>query len=109
MSNLQRISMYLRSYDPTSLARAVTSIVETASRSGASVSGPVPFPKRIRKFTVLRSPHVNKEARDQFEIASHCRLITLEIPPQSSAIGALRELKLGSDVSIQIKLWGKES
>ncbi|ETZ04752.1 MULTISPECIES: 30S ribosomal protein S10 [Holospora] len=104
MSNSQKITMYLRSYDSASLARAVNSIVETASRSGANVSGPIPFPKRVRKFTVLRSPHVNKEARDQFEIASHCRFIILEIPEQSSVIEALKGLDLGSDVDVQIKV-----
>ncbi|ETZ07209.1 30S ribosomal protein S10 [Holospora obtusa F1] len=105
MSGSQKITMYLRSYDSASLARAVSSIVETASRSGAKVSGPIPFPKRVRKFTVLRSPFANKEARDQFEIDSYCRLVILEIPEQfsSTVIEALKLLDLGSNVDVQIK------
>jgi len=104
MSKLQKINIYLESYNPNSLSRAVDAIIETASRSGSKVSGPIPFPVRTQKFTVLRAPHAHKESQDQFEIRTHRRLVTLEIPPQSSAVGALRELKLGFDVVIQIKV-----
>ena len=85
------------------LDASATQIADTAQRTGARVSGPVPLPTEIKKFTVLTSPHVDKDARDQFEIRTHKRLIDI-VDPTQKTMEALMELNLPSGVDIQIKL-----
>ena len=85
------------------LDASASQIAETAQRTGARVSGPVPLPTEIKKFTVLTSPHVDKDARDQFEIRTHKRLIDI-VDPTQKTMEALMELNLPSGVDIQIKL-----
>lgn len=99
----QKIRIKLKAFDYRILDKAVKDIVSTAKRTGAEVVGPIPLPTRIEKFTVLRSPHVNKDARDQFEIRTHKRLIDIfEHNPQT--IDALMKLELSAGVDVEIKL-----
>ncbi len=97
------ISIKLRSFDHRHLDRSVGEIVDTAQRTGATVAGPIPLPTEIRKFTVLRSPHVNKKSRDQFEIRTHKRLIRI-LEPTAQTIDALMKLDLSAGVDVEIKL-----
>ena len=98
----QRIRVKLRSYDAKLLDRSAEKIVTTTNRSGAKISGPIPLPTKIEKFCVLRSPHVNKKAREQFEIRTHKRLIDI-IDPNSDTVEALMKLELPAGVSVDIK------
>ncbi|QAR32777.1 30S ribosomal protein S10 [Geovibrio thiophilus] len=99
----QKIRIKLKAFDFRILDKAVRDIVNTAMRTGARVVGPVPLPTRIEKFSVLRSPHVDKKAREQFEIRTHKRLIDIfEHNPQT--IDALMKLELSAGVDVEIKL-----
>jgi len=97
------ISIKLRSFDHRHLDRSVGEIVDTAQRTGATVAGPIPLPTEIRKFTVLRSPHVDKKSRDQFEMRTHKRLIRI-LEPTAQTIDALMKLDLSAGVDVEIKL-----
>ncbi len=99
----QRIRIRLKSYDHRSIDRATTEIVETARRTGARIQGPVPLPTRIKKFTILISPHVNKKARDQYEMRVHSRLVDI-LSPDPATVDALMKLNLASGVNIQISV-----
>ncbi len=85
------------------LDQSVHEIVETAKRTGAKVAGPIPLPTRINKFTVLRSPHVDKKSREQFEMRNHKRLVDI-IDPTQKTLDALTELDLPAGVHVEIKL-----
>jgi small subunit ribosomal protein S10 len=99
----QKIRIKLRSYDHRQLDNAVKDIVNTAKRTGASIVGPIPLPVKVEKFTVTRSPHVDKNSREQFEIRTHKRLIDIyEHNPQT--IDALMKLELAAGVDVEIKL-----
>ncbi|MCD8493484.1 MAG: 30S ribosomal protein S10 [Geovibrio sp.] len=99
----QKIRIKLKAFDFRILDKAVRDIVNTAMRTGARVVGPVPLPTRTEKFTVLRSPHVDKKGREQFEIRTHKRLIDIfEHNPQT--IDALMKLELSAGVDVEIKL-----
>jgi len=99
----QKIRIKLKAYDHTILDKAVKDIVNTAKRTGAGIIGPIPLPTRIEKFTVIRSPHVNKSSREQFEIRTHKRLIDIfDHNPQT--IDALMKLELSAGVDVEIKL-----
>ncbi len=99
----QKIRIRLKAYDYKLLDQSVEEIVETAKRTGAQVSGPIPLPTRIEKFTVLRSPHVDKKSRDQFEIRTHKRLIDI-LEPTPQTVDALMKLDLSAGVDVEIKL-----
>ncbi len=99
----QRIRIKLKAFDHKLLDQSAEQIVDTAERTGAVVAGPVPLPTRIQKFCVIRSPHVDKDSREQFEIRTHKRLIDI-LDPTSKAIDALTKLNLPSGVDIEIKL-----
>ena len=99
----QRIRISLRAFDHRLLDHSVNEIVDTAKRSGARVCGPIPLPTRINKYTVLRSPHVNKKSRDQFEMRNHKRLIDI-VEPTQKTLDALTELDLPAGVHVEIKL-----
>lgn len=103
VSSRQRIRIRLKSYDHRVLDRSAKQIVETAERTGAAVAGPVPLPTRIRKYTVIRSPFIDKDSRDQFEIRTHKRLIDI-FDPTSRTVDTLMRLQLPSGVDIEIKL-----
>lgn len=98
----QRIRIRLKAYDQRLLDLATADIVETAKRTGAGVAGPIPMPTRCEKFTVLRSPHVNRKSREQFEQRTHKRLIDI-LNPNAKTIDALKGLNLPAGVDIKIK------
>ncbi len=99
----QKIRIKLKAYDHRVLDMSVKEIVDTAQRTGARVAGPIPLPTRISKFTVLRSPHVDKKSREQFEIRTHKRLIDIyDSTPQT--VDALMKLELAAGVDVEIKL-----
>jgi len=99
----QRIRINLNAFDYRLLDASVLEIVETAKRTGARIAGPIPLPTRITKYTVLRSPHVDKKSREQFEIRRHKRLVDIVNPTQKT-LDALRELDLPAGVDVQIKV-----
>ncbi len=101
--NRQNIRIHLRAYDNKVLDISTQEIVNTAKRTGAQVKGPVPLPTRIEKFTVLRSPHIDKKSREQFETRTHKRLIDI-VEPTPQTIEALMKLDLASGVDIEIKI-----
>ena len=97
-----KIRIRLKGYDSSNLDRSVQSIVETVDRTGGRISGPVPLPTRREKFCVLRSPHVNKKSREQFEIRTHNRMIDI-LEPTQATIDALMKLDLSPGVDVAIK------
>ena len=99
---LPRIRIKLKAYDHRLLDQSVQEIVETAKRTGAKVSGPIPLPTKREIYTVLRSPVIDKKSREQFELATHKRLMEL-IEPTAKTIDALRRLNLPSGVDVEIK------
>ncbi len=99
----QRIRIRLKGYDHKTLDRSAEQIVETAERSGAAVAGPIPLPTHIERFTVNRSPFIDKDSREQFEIRTHKRLIDI-YDPTSRTVDSLTRLQLPSGVDIEIKL-----
>ena len=99
----QKIRIRLKAFDYRLIDQSAAEIVETAKRTGAIVKGPVPLPTRIQRFDVLRSPHVNKTARDQFEIRTHQRLMDI-VDPTEKTVDALMKLDLPAVVDVEIKV-----
>ncbi len=99
----QRIRIRLKAFDHRLIDRSAREIVETAKRTGAHVKGPIPLPTRKERFTVLISPHVNKDARDQYEIRTHKRVMDI-VDPTDKTVDALMKLDLAAGVDVQIKL-----
>ncbi len=99
----QRIRIRLKAFDHRLLDRSVREIVETVKRTGASIKGPIPLPTRINKYCVLRSPHVDKKSREQFEIRTHKRLMDIMEPTQNT-VDALMKLDLPAGVDVEIRL-----
>ncbi len=99
----QTIRIRLRAYDHRILDKSTLDIVETAKRTGAKVSGPIPLPTRIEKFSVNRSPHVNKKSAEQFEIRTHKRLLDI-VDPTARTVDELKKLNLPAGVDISIKI-----
>jgi len=99
----QRIRIKLKAYDHRLLDLAAAQIIETGQRTGADVVGPVPLPTRIEKFTVIRSPFIDKDSREQFEIRTHKRLIDV-LDPTQKTVDALSRLSLPSGVDISVKM-----
>ena len=99
----RRIRIKLKAYDHRVLDESAGQIVETAEQTGARVAGPVPLPTHIRKFCVIRSPHIDKDSQEHFEIRTHKRLIDI-LEPTSKTIDALTRLNLPAGVDIEIKL-----
>ncbi|HEY48538.1 MAG TPA: 30S ribosomal protein S10 [Dehalococcoidia bacterium] len=99
----QKIRIKLKAFDHRILDQSAVQIVEAAERTGAAVVGPVPLPTHIKKFCVIRSPHVDKDSREQFEIRTHKRLIDI-VDPTTKTIDALTTLNLPAGVDIEIKL-----
>ncbi len=99
----QRIRIRLKAFDHRLIDSSTAEIVETARRTGAQVKGPIPLPTRKEKFTVLISPHVNKDARDQYEIRTHKRLLDI-VDPTEKTVDALMKLDLAAGVEVQISL-----
>jgi len=99
----QSIRIRLKAFDHKLIDTSTQEIVETARRTGAQIRGPIPLPTRKEKYTVLISPHVNKDARDQYEIRTHKRLIDI-VEPTEKTVGALMKLNLAAGVEVQISL-----
>jgi len=99
----QRIRIRLKAHDHKIIDQSASQIVDTAQRTGAVVAGPVPLPTRIAKYTVLRSPFIDKDSREQFEMRTHKRLIDI-LEPTSKTVDALMRLNLPAGVNIEIKL-----
>jgi small subunit ribosomal protein S10 len=97
-----RIRIRLRAYDARLLDKSTLEIVDTVRRTGAQVAGPIPLPTRISRYTVLRSPHVNKKSREQFEIRTHKRLLDI-LEPSQETLDALMKLELAAGVDVKIK------
>lgn len=100
----QRIRIRLKAFDHRLIDRSASEIVETAKRTGAQIRGPIPLPTRKERVTVLISPHVNKDARDQYEIRTHKRLMDI-VDPNDKTVDALMKLDLAAGVDVQIKLY----
>ncbi len=100
----QKIRIRLRAYDHRLLDQSATEIVERANRTGARVAGPIPLPTAISRYTVLRSPHVDKKSREQFEIRTHKRVLDI-LEPKAQTIDALMKLDLAAGVDVEIKLY----
>ncbi len=98
-----KIRIRLKAYDHKLLDQSSVDIVDTARKTGARIVGPVPLPTRINKFTVLRSPHVNKKSREQFEIRTHKRMMDI-LEPTQQTVDALMKLDLSPGVDVEIKL-----
>ncbi len=99
----QQIRIRLKAFDHRLIDQSTQEIVETAKRTGAQVRGPIPLPTRKERFTVLVSPHVNKDARDQYEIRTHKRLVDI-VQPTDKTVDALMKLDLAAGVDVQIAL-----
>lgn len=99
----QKIRIHLKAYDHKLLDQSAEEIVETAKRTGAKVVGPIPLPTIINKYCVLRSPHVDKKSREQFEIRTHKRLLDI-LEPTQQTVDALMRLDLSAGVDVEIKL-----
>ncbi|GAB4404383.1 MAG: 30S ribosomal protein S10 [Bacteriovoracaceae bacterium] len=97
-----RLRIKLRAYDYKLLDKSVNEIVQTAKETGARVAGPIPLPTEINKFTVLRSPHIDKKSREQFEMRTHKRLIDI-VDPTQQTVDSLMKLDLSAGVDVEIK------
>ena len=99
----QKIRIRLKAFDHRLLDQSAREIVETAKRTGAQVKGPIPLPTKKERFTILISPHVNKDARDQYELRTHKRMMDI-VDPTDKTVDALMKLDLAAGVDVQIKL-----
>ncbi len=99
----QNIRIRLKAFDHRVLDQSAREIVSTAQRTGATVRGPIPLPTRIEKYTVLRSPHIDKKSREQFEIRTHKRVLDI-VDPTPQTVDALMKLDLAAGVDVEIKL-----
>jgi small subunit ribosomal protein S10 len=100
----QKIRIRLRGYDHKLIDQSAAEIVERAKRTGARVAGPIPLPTAISRYTVLRSPHVDKKSREQFEVRTHKRVLDI-LDPKQQTIDALMKLDLASGIDVEIKLY----
>ncbi len=98
----QKITIRLEAFDHEALDSSATEIVDTAKRTGARVAGPIPLPTRIERYTVLRSPHIDKKSREQFEIRTHKRLIYIT-DPTAKTVDSISRLTLPAGVDIRVK------
>ncbi len=99
----QRIRIRLKAFDHRLVDQSAAQIVETAEKTGATVAGPIPLPTKIERITVIRSPHIDKDSREQFEIRTHKRLIDI-LDPTPKTVDALMKLNLPAGVEIELKL-----
>ncbi|WP_041641963.1 30S ribosomal protein S10 [Magnetococcus marinus] len=99
----QKIRIRLKAFDHRILDQSTGEIVQTARRTGADIRGPIPLPTKINRYTVLRSPHVDKKSREQFEIRTHKRIIDI-VNPTPQTVDALMKLDLAAGVNVEIKL-----
>ena len=107
MATKQKIRIRLKAFDYKLIDQSALEIVDTAKRTGASVAGPIPLPTRTNKYTVNRSPHVDKKSRDQFEIRTHKRLLDILNPTQNT-VDTLMRLDLPAGVDVEIKVFSRQ-
>ncbi len=103
---MEKIRLKLKAYDHRVLDRSVTAIVDSVKRTGAEIRGPIPLPTKIKKYTVLRSPHVNKDSREQFEMRMHARLIDI-VSATTDTVDSLMKLDLAPEVNVEVRAMGK--
>ncbi len=99
---MEKIRLKLKAYDHRVLDRSVSAIVDAVRRTGAELRGPIPMPTKIKRYTVLRSPHINKDSREQFEIRIHSRMIDI-VSATSETIDSLMKLDLAPEVEVEIR------
>jgi len=104
---MEKIRLKLKAYDHRVLDRSVASIIEAVKRTGAELIGPIPMPTKIRKYTVLKSPHVNKDSREQFEIRVHSRMIDI-VSATPDTVDSLMKLDLAPEVDVEVRSMGQE-
>jgi len=102
---MEKIRLKLKAYDHRVLDRSVAAIVEAVQRTGAEIRGPIPLPTKIKKYTVLRSPHVNKDSREQFEMRMHARLIDI-VAATGDTVDSLMKLDLAPEVNVEVRAMG---
>jgi small subunit ribosomal protein S10 len=103
---MEKIRLKLKAYDHRILDRSVAAIVEAVKRTGASIRGPILLPTKIRKYTVLKSPHVNKDSREQFEIRSHARMVDI-VSATPETVDSLMKLDLAPEVDVEVRSMDK--
>ncbi len=103
---MEKIRLKLKAYDHNVLDRSVAAIVEAVKRTGAEIKGPIPLPTKIKRYTVLRSPHINKDSREQFEIRIHTRMIDI-ISATGDTVDSLMKLDLAPEVNVEVRAMGK--
>ncbi len=103
---MERIRLKLKAYDHRVLDRSVQAIVDAVKRTGSELRGPIPLPTKIKRYTVLRSPHINKDSREQFEIRVHARLIDI-VAASTDTIDSLMKLDLAPEVEVEIRQMDK--
>lgn len=99
---MEKLRLKLKAYDNRVLDRSVAQIIDAAKRTGSELIGPIPLPTKIRKYTVLRSPHINKDSREQFEIRIHSRLIDI-VAASPDTVDALMKLDLAPEVDVEVR------
>ena len=102
---MEKVRLKLKAYDHRILDRSVTAIVEAVKRTGAHIKGPIPLPSKKRRYTVLRSPHVNKDSREQFEISVHSRVLDI-LAATSETVDSLSKLELAPEVGVEVRSMG---
>lgn len=103
---MERIRLKLKAYDHRVLDRSVASIIDAVKRTGTEIRGPIPMPTNIKRYTVLRSPHVNKDSREQFEIRIHARMIDI-VSATGDTIDSLMKLDLAPEIEVEIRSMDK--
>jgi small subunit ribosomal protein S10 len=103
---MEKIRLKLKAYDHRVLDRSVAAIVDAVKRTGAHIKGPIPMPTKIKRYTVLRSPHVNKDSREQFEIRIHARMIDI-VSATPDTVDSLMKLDLAPEVDVEVRSMGK--
>jgi small subunit ribosomal protein S10 len=103
---MEKIRLKLKAYDHNVLDRSVAAIVEAVKRTGAEIKGPIPLPTKIKRYTVLRSPHINKDSREQFEIRIHTRMIDI-VSATGDTVDSLMKLDLAPEVNVEVRAMGK--
>jgi small subunit ribosomal protein S10 len=103
---MEKIRLKLKAYDHRVLDRSVAAIVDAVKRTGAEIRGPIPMPTKIKKYTVLKSPHVNKDSREQFEMRMHARLIDI-VSATTDTVDSLMKLDLAPEVNVEVRAMGK--
>jgi small subunit ribosomal protein S10 len=103
---MEKIRLKLKAYDHRVLDRSVSAIVDAVKRTGAEIRGPIPMPTKMKRYTVLKSPHVNKDAREQFEMRMHGRLIDI-VSATTDTVDSLMKLDLAPEVNVEVRAMGK--